>query len=720
MRNVTNIFTIFKRDIKNIFTNWVALVVVIALIVLPALYAWFNIKAMWDPYGNTSEILVAVVNEDKGSSIDDTKVNIGSELVTQLKANDKIGWRFVNYKDADTGVKNGKYYASIVIPQNFSSRILSLLESNPKKAELIYSVNEKLNPVAPKITQSGIDKVQQEINTSFVKIVDGIIFKLFNKLGEELTRGKPFLQQFADVIIDVDNKIPEINRAVDEVYTQTQNLNNFISSVNSQIPLIEDTMTSASDMARSGSSFLSKAKNAIKELSPFIKSEIVTLSDVSEGSEDFINNIISIIDKNPSEARNLLGSLRDRYSDVSERLSSLIDLLNSFNKSGNTIISNFSGQLNELRTRVNSQIDYTNSLIDSIDAGKAISSTMLNTLKENNLPITSSFKSILETYDSLIAPSIEGIMQNSIDAANNTLELLNSVKESIPVSQDLLKSAQGGSEVALNDIKNVKDALPEIESTIHDIATKLKSLNENDQVAELVRLMSLNAQKESDFIANPVNVKMNRIYPIPNYGSAMNPFFTTLSLWVGGLILASLLSTEVLPIRRVKIKLYQAFLGRYLTFLTIAILQAIVVTLGDIFMLHVYVLNPIMFVAFSAFISTVFSMIIYTLVSVFGNVGKAIAMVLLVLQISASGGTFPVQVTPEFFQIINPILPFTYAVSGVREIVSGILWNVLLKDVIVLLIYFTFFLIMGLIWKRLFRNLTGKFTKKFKESGLEG
>lgn len=719
-----NIFRIYKRDIINVVTNWVALIVIIALIVLPALYAWFNIKAVWDPYGNTSGVLVAVVNEDTGTSINGEKINIGNELIQKLHKNKNIGWKFVNYKEADHGIRYGKYYASIVIPQNFSQKITSLLNSNPKKAELIYSVNEKLNAVAPKITESGVTRIQQEITNTFVKTVDDVIFSVFNKLGIELSKQKPLLKQFTDIIIDLDSRIPQINKTIDDVYSQAQNLSNFTSKVQEQVPLIEDTIDRTQNVVTSGENFLTRARDALNDVSPFIKSELVSLRDISRGSQGFADNIMDLINKNPKEARSLLIKLRDRYTDSALRIGNIIQFLDSFNKTNNQVILNFSNKLNSLVSIIQNQIKYINTIIDTIDHGEKTSIDILNKLKENGESITSFLDSLVNNYDSSIAPTVDDIMKQSITASNNALVLLSNAKNSIPEAKDILKNAFKDTKITMDVIKNIKQVLPGIENTIHDIAGKLKSLNKNNQLDELIKILTLNAEKESEFIANPVNIKINKIYPIPNYGSAMSPFFTTLSLWVGGLILVSILSTEVMPFKKsyykpvIKLKLNQIFLGRYLTFLTIAVCQALVVTLGDIFILKVYVVNPLAFVLFSTFISTIFMMIIYSLVSVLGNVGKALSMILLVLQISASGGTFPIQVTPKFFQIINPALPFTYAVSGMRETVGGILWGVLLKDAFILCLYFIFFLIMGLVWKRVFKNIIDKFSKKFKKSGL--
>lgn len=715
------VFRIYKRDVVNVVTNWVALVVIIALMILPALYAWFNIKSAWDPYGNTQGILVAVVNKDKGVEVKGQKLSIGKDLVEKLKTNKNMGWRFVDEKDAEHGIKYGKYYASITIPEDFSAKIGSLTEPNPKKAELIYSVNEKRNAVAPKITQKGVSTIQHEITTTFVETVNGLIFNAFNELGLELSKGKPILKQFMDVLFELDEKIPEINKAVDDVYNQTVTLNNFIDKVQGKLPIIDDTINKTTDVVSKGENFLTKAREGMKNLSPFIKSELVSIANISRSVESLMDEAVSLIETNPKRVREILIIVRDRYAGGVNRLNNLLDFLTSFNKSDNKIVSNLENRIRNLRDRMQEQVDYINSVISAIDKGAAISLEALNTIKKEASSISNFLDNIISDYDGTIAPAIDSIMQNSIAATDNTLKLLQDAHKDLPVVGDILVRAFSGTKVAIEDIASLKEKLPGIEKNIHNIAERLRALNTDESLNELIKILSLNARKESEFIANPVDVKMNRLFPIPNYGSAMSPFFTTLSLWVGGLILVSILSVEVKPFDDgKKIKLHQAFLGRYLTFVTISIFQALIVTLGDLFLLKIYAVNPVVFIGFAIFISIVFTMIIYTLVSVLGNVGKALAMILLVLQISASGGTFPIEVTPPFFQRINPLLPFTYGVGGMREGVGGVLWDLLYQNAAILSIYFILFLVLGLTWQRVFKNIISKFVEQFNKSGLSG
>lgn len=713
-----NIINIYVTDIINIITNWVALVVVIALMILPALYAWFNIKSLWNPYENTSGISVAIVNKDKGVKFNGSNVNIGNSLVENLKKNKSMGWNFTNENDAASGVKYGSYYASITIPEDFSLKISSLLKSNPQKADLIYSVNEKLNAVAPKITEAGVTKIQQQITTTFVQTVDESIFSVFNRLGIDLTNSKPILQEFINIIFDIDSKIPEINQNIENVYNQASNLNDFISKIQNELPLIQNTINTALNVVSSGEVFLTKARDSMTNLSPFIKSELTSIRDLNKTLEGLIDEAITPINTDPKSAKTILATVRDHYTSSISRINNIIDILNSLNKQDNTVLSNFISTLNNIKNMMQSRIENINLLITAIDNGEQISLDALGNLKQGAASITVFLDNIINNYDTSLAPTIDNIMKSSIQVANNTLKILKDAKGDLPTAQNILKNAFSDTKIALEDIDKIKKVLPEVENTIHNIASKLRGLNEDAKLNELIKILGLNAKKEGDFIANPVNIKMNKIFSIPNYGSAMSPFFTTLSLWVGDLILVSMLSTEVKNTKIKNIKLNQIFLGRYLTFATISIFQALIVTLGDLFILKTYVANKCMFVLFAIFISIIFTMIIYTLVSVLGNVGKALVMILLVLQISASGGTFPIQVTPKFFQIINPLLPFTHAVAGMRETVGGIISSLLLKDALTLVIYFFTFLITGLIWKKVFKNMVEKFFKKFSKSGL--
>ena len=237
--------------------------------------------------------------------------------------------------------------------------------------------------------------------------------------------------------------------------------------------------------------------------------------------------------------------------------------------------------------------------------------------------------------------------------------------------------------------------MPMAKNIVNELVDAVSKVNNSNDMADLIALLKNDIVTRSDFLKQPVDVVTNTLYPVANYGSAMTPFYTVLSLWVGVLLLCSLLSTEV----HGEYKPYEVYFGRGLTFLAITLVQALIVSLGDIFLLKVSMINPLLFVLISLFTALVFTFIVYSLVSVSGNIGKAMAVVLLVIQVAGSGGTFPIQVTPKFFQVINPFLPFTYAISAQREAVAGVYMPNLTKDIIMLLIFLAVFIILNVLLK---------------------
>ncbi|NFD76245.1 YhgE/Pip domain-containing protein [Clostridium botulinum] len=715
-----NIFKIYKRDLQNIIMNWVAIVVMLGLMILPSLYAWFNIKSSWDPYSNTKSISVAVVNKDKVAFFKGQSINVGEELVNKLKINKNIGWKFVDEKEAEKGVKYGKYYASIMIPEDFSYKILSITRDKQEKPTLIYSVNEKSNAVAPKITSKGVTTIQSEVTKTFVKTVNGIIFEMFNKLGIELEKGKPKLKDLMNMIFYVNDKIPEINASIDKLEKGAITLEEFIEKINKDIPLIKDTINRALSAGDKTKLFLSKSKEGINNVAPYIKQDLIIARKINSTAEVLIEEGVDLIGKNSSKARENLLSSKDKLTNVKEILNSILELIDIINKDKKNIIMNdVENKIKDMKERVNNKIENINTVISSIGRGEKGEEEELNRLNNKANGIDSILEKTIEDFNPKIVPAINNVLNDLIVVADNTIQLLKNANENLPGATELLDKGYTGAEKGIKGIKILKSNLPSIEKSIGEVSNKLKTLDDDERLNEIIKLMKSNAKIESDFISNPVEIKENRIYPIPNYGSAMAPFFTTLSLWVGALILVSILSVEVKDIKGAKkLKVHEKYFGRYFTFMTIAIFQALIVSLGDIYLLKVYVSNKSIFILFSIFISIIFSMIIYTLVSVFGNVGKALGVILLVLQISASGGTFPIEVTPGFFQRINPLLPFTYAVSGMREAVGGVIEGILLRDIIILLIYFTLSILLALLLKKKLEKANKNFVKKFKESGL--
>ena len=227
-----NIIKIFKRDIKNIFTNWAAAIVVIALMIIPSLYSLINIEASWNPYSNTGGIKVAVINDDKGTVFNEKDINLGNELVDKLDDNDKLGWIFVDKETAKEGLLLEKYYATIEIPEDFSENVATIAKKDIVKPKLIYTVNEKINAIAPKMTDAGVKTVKSQLDDNIVKTISGILLRTCDEMGVDIEENRPQLRNILDSVYKLDENMPELEALLDEAIDGTINISELLEKGN--------------------------------------------------------------------------------------------------------------------------------------------------------------------------------------------------------------------------------------------------------------------------------------------------------------------------------------------------------------------------------------------------------------------------------------------------------------------------------------------------------
>ena len=712
-----NIFKIYKNDLKDIFTNKVLLVIIIGLCILPSLYAWFNIKASWDPYGNTGNISVAVINKDSGAEIMNKKVNMGDELVKELKTNKDLGWKFVDRKKALEGVNSGKYYAYIEIPSNFSENLTSLVSKDIKKGTIIYTVNEKINAIAPKITSKGATTIQNEVNQTVVKTVSEVVLKAFKEAGIEIEKQLPKLSTLENNLVEVQGKFKDIDKVVDTAVDATDKVSDIIKDIQNDMPLIKDTITNSKNLSSDIKIFLNDSKTGLSQLSPILKNDLGLISEISSNAKNAVSDLIDAINKGSESAPQLIDNLSTKLSDLASSTNTLTKFLEKLNKlvPGNQLKSVIDS-LNSISAKLDTAVSSLQTIKNQVANGEKPPLTNLNNLLKVIGDVNTITSSILNNFDSKIQGPISNIIEDSFKVADNIIAVLDSAEKKLPAVEDILNTTLSFSGSAEKGASFIKEKLPYAKSVVDTLVDSMKKINNSNEVNELISLLKSDVLKRSDFLKQPVDLVENRLYPIKNYGSAMAPFYTVLSLWVGILLLMSLLSTNV----HGDYKPNEVYFGRGLTFLTLTIIQALIVSLGDIYFLKVQAVNIPLFILISVFTSIVFTAIVYSLVSIFGNVGKAIGVVLLVIQVAGSGGTFPIQVTPQFFQNVYPLLPFTYAISAMREAVGGIYMPNLTKDISTLAIFIVVFVIFTVFFKKPINKVTEKIQDRFNESDLTG
>ncbi|MCJ8010924.1 YhgE/Pip domain-containing protein [Paenibacillus sp. KQZ6P-2] len=710
-----NIALIFGKDVRNIVTNWAALVLILGLVLLPSLYAWFNIKGSWDPYSNTGGIPIAVANNDKGTTLKGNAVNLGNEIINSLKDNHNLGWRFVSEEEAIKGVQHGDYYASIIIPDSFSATIATFLTNNPTKAEILYYVNEKINAVAPKITSSGASAIVQEVSKNFVKTANGTIFKVFNELGIQLQEHLPTIEKIRSLVFRLEKSFPDINNAVKVAADDIHKTDQLVAEAQKNIALVADIAKYGQEFASGLDTFLSTASDAAKDIGPNVKQDLLLLQQTALSTQQ-LTSVLKDPNIDPSVVTDTLDHISSMLTSGLKVQSQLINWFDQLNKVTGNQIGFVSTKLRQVQDKMKQQQALVSSISSAVKKGEKPASDMVDRLNQISGDTSKILGDLLNRYDSEIQPAILSGLNKAQQTAKKTSSVMNSALKSIPDVKKILNDASKGLTLGTQGVSAIQKELPTAEATISDLAQRMREFETEGSLQELISLLKNNFSLESQFFAEPVVLKENKLYPIPNYGSAMSPFFSTLALWVGATLLVSLVTTEVHGDH--PYKNYEVYFGRFFTFLTLALLQSVCVTTGDMFLLGTYVVDKPWFVVFGLVNSAVFMLIVYTLVSVFGNVGKALAIVLLVLQLAGAGGTFPIQTTPAFFQAIHPFLPFTYGISLMRESVGGIIWSTVRNDLLIMCIFSAVTLVIGLALKGTINQLAAGMVKKAKESKL--
>ena len=710
-----NIFKIYRKDLKDIFKNPALLIVIIGLAILPSLYAWFNIKASWDPYGNTQNISVAVVNKDKGNELSGKNINFGNEVIDKLKGNDKLGWKFVSEKDALDGVNSGKYYASIEIPENFSKDLTSIVTEETKKGKIIYTVNEKINAIAPKITEKGASTIQSEVNQTVVKTVSETIFDVFNSLGIELENQLPKLSNIENSLIDIQGKFKNIDKTINLAEDSTSKISDIVKNVQKDMPAIKNTLVNSKTLSTDVKTFLENTKGSLDNIVPIIKNDLKIVNNVSSSAYNSIKGLIDAINNGAENAPQLVDSLYTKLSNLQSTSKTLLDFLTNLDKiTPSNQLKDTIAQISSINTKISSAISYLDVIKNQIASGQKPSLDKLNSILKVSKDINNISSYLLNNFDSKIVKPVNSIFSQGLNVADDAIKILQNAEAKLPKVENILNTSLDFSSNAKDSITFIKDKIPKAKSIVDELVIAIKKINNSEDMTELITLLKNDAIKRADFLKEPIEIVNESLYPVANYGAGMTPFYTVLCLWVGALLLVSLLSVDV----HGEYSPIEIYLGRGLTFLSIAIIQALIVSLGDIYLLKIKVLNPALFVGLSIFTSTVFISIVYSLVSLFGNIGKAVAVILLVIQVAASGGTFPVQVTPQFFQNVNPFLPFTYAISAQRESVAGVYMPNLTKDIYALLIFMVVFVVISTLLKKPINKLLIPFKESFSKSDL--
>ena len=692
-----NIIEIFKNDIREIFRKIRTWIVIIGLILLPSMYAWPNILSAWDPYGHTNNIKVAVVTEDSGAEVSGQKVNLGENLVEGLKNNKNLDWQFVkNKQEAEDGVKIGDYYASIVIPKNFSEDLTSVSRGFPKKATIEYTVNEKINAISPKITNSGASAIANNISKSFVEIANGVIFEKLHEAGIKFEQNLPSIEKMKKEIFKLNDNFSNYENVVSELIGKTEQGQKILNTIQQTLPDIDRFATNSIMLADKADITINNIQSFNEKLLPLISNHLKVVEDVSGEANSLAQKIQSKPD-NVEETKEKLKLLNTRLEAGEERLRVVKNIFEYLNElSGENILQNQLNKINTLENDLTKVKEVNNKIYTNIDNYDEIADDIKKDFVDRTKRINEISTNIDNRLNDDIAPLVAKVLTKADININEISKLIIGAQNELPEVEAKILSTEVKIQRAHAKLITIQKELPEAKEKIKKLTEEVKKAEAGTNTNMLFNLLKVDYKQQAEFFANPVQLSENKLYHIKNYGSAMTPFYTVLSIWVGALLMSSLLTTKVED-EEGKYKPCEKYFGRWILFLVISLFQTLVITLGDMYILGTQAVSPYRFVFYGLLISALFSSIIYTIVHLLGNVGKAICIILLVLQLGSSGGTFPIQMTSSFFQALYPKVPFTYSIGLLREAVGGVYIPAAQRDMKILLIGIVITLISGTI-----------------------
>lgn len=715
-----NILKVFQRDLKAIIKNPIAILIIGGICFIPSLYAWVNIKACWDPYENTSTVPIAVVNNDKGSSLNGKEINVGSQVVDELEKNHDIGWKFVNTNQGNDGLIDGTYYAMIEIPSDFSEDLTSIVSDKPVKPEIIYKVNTKENPVAGKITEVAENTLVNQITSNFITTVNETIFSSLNGVGYDINENKDNIIQLKDAIIVLDKNMDSIKNMLGNINSNSQNLSTYLKEVQQTMPYITNGLNNVSKNTTDTANLIKTSKDSLNTAFDNVRLNLSESQTSLDKVQNSLNDISSVTeDVGKAKINSSINKAVTEVNSVSNSVNSVIGFLEEVNKvSPNDKIASMITTLKGIQTSIEQEKTKLNDLQNKVNSGNNIDNGLINSINDLSKNIESQITNSLNKFDNETRPALNNMADGLVKATEGASDLLKQANGLANQINNLLSTAGQGAQLAGTTSEKLKNSLDQFSGVISELSSKLQNVSD-DQLGKIVSILQSNPSFMGDFIANPFNIKTDAIYKVPNYGSGMTPIYSVLALWVGSLILISLLKTESVEFEGSEnINLRERHFGKMLIFVTLGVIQGFIVAFGDKFLLGVHTVNTTLLIVMAMFSSAVFTIIVFTLMSVFGNIGKALTIILMILQLAGSGGTYPIQVDPLFFRIIQPTFPFTYAISGFREAIAGPLVNTVVLDFVMLTIMGAMFLFLGYILKGPLNPKIRRFEEMFEESGI--
>ena len=677
------VFAIYVRDLKRILKNPVALVVTLGVAIIPSLYAWCNIIANWDPYSNTGNIQVAVANEDTGTDSQLVgHLDAGKQTVAKLKTNDQLGWRFVDKSQAIEGVHSGAYYAAIVLPKDFSKTLIDAISGGKTRPEVTYYVNEKKNAIAPKITDTGASTIDRQINAAFVSsVAQAVAQQVKSTAGQTTDSADAAQRDVVDDLTDTISQLENASRRVQSMRTTLDGVSNTIDEAKRSNANLDRQIATAIGTASTTGSLLGEVRTQAGRFGTTLTGALdegsAQLSSLQVTANTAAGNVTSGLNDAQDAFDQVTAAMRKATTTADTTLDTAQQALDAsgLDPNGETYTA-LAAQISAAQQHLHTQQEELDTFASGTDAlissGKNTANTLGTAVSKQATSGTNALTSARANLNGTIMPNLNngldalgtatGSLSGTLEALRNTLSqsngLLDQLARTISQTDTTLETTQ----------THITDLVSQLEATRTDMA----ALSSSQLFQQLAQVLGISPDDIGEFMGEPVQLDEQVVYAVDNYGSAVAPFYTNLALWVGGFVLVAIYKLEV--DRDARIRAYtprQGYMGRWLLFVTVGFLQALIATVGDI-ALGIQCAHPFLFVLAGLFESFVYVNIIYALAVAFRHIGKAVAVILVIVQIPGAAGLYPIEMMPEFFRRLKPFLPFTYGINAMRDATAGL------------------------------------------------
>lgn len=671
-----NIRRIIQTDFRRITASVVGIVFIMGLCLIPCLYAWFNIFSNWDPYGPsaTSRIRVAVVSADRGADVMGIELNLGESIIGALESNDQLGWVFAESRtEALWRVYSGDCYAALLVPEDFSRDFISFLTLKFEHPQLYYYENGKKNAIAPKITGQAKNAVQKQVNATVLQTLVSGASKVVLALEANGIDFEQLLLELSDKLDELGGELVKVNGALNNVVSVAGAAQSLLLSSSTLVGDLSSTIGYTGELADILADDAQNLDNNVRQTVTQINS---SLQQTNSNLNSFLADLNATL-TDPESYNDFVNNGRESSAAALDEMQArAAQMQNMANSAGLGALGRLFGTLGDRLGEMSRSIGALEPVDVSDDEQWAQRQAELSRILERSSSVNQTLSEIILEVASTVGVRVEEAFDGFNEATANVSELLRLLQSQTASASRSLAGAAGSVASLEANVLGAEDGINKIRLKLAEVAEFVESLAGSEFLKEILDLLRIGPEVLDSYVASPIRVAEEILYPVDSYGSQMAPFYTVLSQWVAALFCAVLLKTRIREEDKPeKLRMPEHFFGRYALFFFVCVAQALITSIGDLLYVDILCVHPAYFVLAAVMTGVCFSMINYMLSFTLGAAGLAVSVIVMVLQVGGAGGTYPVEVLPKAFQVLYPYMPYKFAMNAMREALSGFYGN---------------------------------------------